>query len=1014
MSRVYSIPAGAAFLKALARGLLERHPHKDNPFALADVTVLLPTQRAARALEEVLLEEASRRGEPALLLPDIRALGEDDEDEIALFGDAAAREIPPAISESRRLFLLAGLLATRGRDFAEALAWAKSLSRLLDEVRIEEKELAQVGAAVPEELSGQFAASREFLKVLAEDWPRLLNELGMVDRAERRGSVLAALAARWAKAAPRAVYIAGSTGTIPATRRLMQAVLGLADGALILPGLDRALDADAWRAIGEDHPQFALKALLGDLGLSREAAGDWPYTEEYPNRAARARLLSEVLRPAPTTDSWSAALHRHSLDKAMEGLRLHIARDRAEEARVIALAMRETLEAPEATAALVTPDRALARAVAAQLGRWGLSVDDSAGLPLLETAPGRLMRLILDAVREDFAPVSLLALLKHPLTCLAAGAAAHLRAVSALECAVLRGPRPAPGLEGVRAALQSKIAATDERRNAAEQPAEADREARPRKPEDAGPQLALPLAASAQAQPPKHQFVFDVVDRLGAALRPLTDMGNGPAPVSGWAAALAAAGDALAPDLWSGPHGEALSQFLAELGECDGAVLAREDFAALLERAGEGRAVRPRQRSHPRLAIWGPLEARLQSAGLLILGALNEGVWPQLPDCGPWASRAMRAAVGLAQPERRIGLAAHDFAELAAAPRVLLTASEKVQGSPARPSRFLLRLLNFLGGRDRAMARAGIPHGAWARALVAPKDYVPVAPPEPKPPVELRPAALSITEIKTLRRDPYAIFAKRVLRLRVLDPVDADLGAREMGDLFHKILEDYGKRFPDRLPPEAQRALGEIADRRFREAALAPELELLWRRRFARAADELLAWEAQHRPGSKIMAVEAEGEIDIPAGARTIALRGRVDRIDADRATGALQIFDYKTGGVPSQKQIDCMLDPQLALGAHLALKGALAGVSGNEVSLLGYLRVGGTRTARIDERIQANGVGDLIEASAAGLAALLTRYEDEATPYLSWPIREKARDKGDYDLLARVAEWRAADGSEE
>lgn len=998
MSRVYTIPAGAAFLKALARGLLECHPITDNPFALADVAVLLPTQRAMRALEEVFLEVSAERGPAALLLPAIRALGEDDEDEIALFGDEAARDIPPAVSDCRRLLLLAERLEPRARDFPEALAWAKSLARFLDEILIDEKSLSGIVAAVPEELSEQFAAAREFLSVLAQDWPRALLAEGVVDRAERRRRAMDALARRWAREAPGAVYIAGSTGTIPATRRLMKAALALPQGVLILPGLDRALDAPAWSAIDESHPQFGLKQLLEDLGLDRAMVADWPYTEDRARMAPRARLLSEVLRPAPTTDSWAAALGQHSPDDALEGLKLHIARDRAEEARVIALAMRETLETPGETAALVTPDRALARGVAAELARWSIAIDDSAGLPLLETEPARLVRLILEAVAADFAPVALLALLKHPSVCLAREEAAHLRAVSALERAVLRGARPKAGLDGLKAALLDKPRAAPERAAA---------------PAQAKAQLSLPLDAPVSEGETKFAAQIALAERLAEALRPLTVMGAGPAPAAQWVEGLAAAAEACAPDVWFGPHGEALALHLAEIAESGGGALAREGFAALFERAAEGRSVRPRQRSHSRLAIWGPLEARLQSADLLILGALNEGVWPQVPDAGPWANRAMRAAIGLSQPERRVGLAAHDFAELASAPHVLLTASEKIDGSPARPSRFLLRLLNFLGGREKAEACAGVPHGSWARAIVAPDRFRPVLPPEPRPPAAARPSAFAITEIKTLRRDPYAIFAKRVLGLRPLEPVDADTGAREMGLLFHKIFEDFARSFPDRLPEDAGRALNDQADARFRATALAPELDLLWRRRFARAAQVFLAWEARQRAESRVVGTEAEGAIVLDVRGRPIALRGRIDRIDSDRASSALRIYDYKTGTPPSLKQVTCMLDPQLALGAFLALEGAIEGVSGDAVDRLGYLRVGGTK-AKIDERTFTQGVGALIGASVGGLVALLESYEDPAKPYLSWPIREKAADKGDYDLLARVAEWHAADGSDE
>src|SRR5262249_21326529 len=129
------------------------------------------------------------------------------------------------------------------------------------------------------------------------------------------------------------------------------------------------------------------------------------------------------------------------------------ARDRAEEARAIALAMRETLEQPDRTAALVTPDRGLARRVAAELGRWRIAVDDSAGLPVLETLPARFVRLLLETAQSDFAPIPLLGLLKHPLFRVWTDLPKQWKAISTLERRGLRGARPIGGAAGIKAKL---------------------------------------------------------------------------------------------------------------------------------------------------------------------------------------------------------------------------------------------------------------------------------------------------------------------------------------------------------------------------------------------------------------------------------------------------------------------------------------------------------------------------------------------------------------------------------
>lgn len=972
MSSVYTIPAGAAFLKSLARGLLRLYPTADDPFALARVTVFLPTQRSVRALEESFLDALGTKTSAALVLPRIRTLGEADEEEIAFAADDDDEAIPPAVSPTQRLLRLAECLRPLTGDLETALAWAGSLARLLDEALIEEADLSKLGADLPQDLARHFERSRAFLEIIGRNWPSILAEDGVIERIERRKRLMDARIAAWKKNAPGPVYAAGSTGTIPATQRLMRAVLDLPEGGIVLPGLDIELDEGGWNAAGDTHPQAGLKRLLSGLGLSREEVLLWPYIEERIP-PARRRLLSEALRPAPTTDTWASALASWSREEAVSGLSIVIARDRAEEARAIALAMREALEQPAKTAALVTPDRALARRVAGELGRWGIEIDDSAGVPLLDTAPALFLRLLLAAVESDFAPVPLLSLLKHPNFRVLTEWEEERRALSALERFALRGARPPPGFEGIRFALENARADDD-----SDQKKEA---------------LRLALA---------------FCDALEAALRPLASEPSGTRSVAGWTASLITAAEACARGLWKGSAGEAVSALVGEIAEAKGPLLSLREFRLLVDQTGAGRALRPRTRTHPRLAIWGLLEARLQSADLLILGGLNEGVWPQVPDIDPWANRTMREAIGLGAPERWIGVAAHDFEALAAGANVILTAAEKVDGSPVKRSRFLLRLENFLKRQEQPRTA----WQSWAQAIVRAGVARPVKAPQPCPAPDLRPTTFRITDIKTLRRDPYAIYARCVLGLKKLDPVEADTAAADRGTLFHAILEAFVKRFPDRLPVNAREELVAMGDRQIAEHVSAEEAAQVLRGRFRRMAGRYLKWESEHRAAARNAAVEIQGEIPLDVAGRRILLRGRVDRVDIERETGGLIVFDYKTGRTPSKRQVELMLDPQLPLSALLVQRANLVEAQG--LARLGYLRVGGSNAAIDKVRFDQAAAVELIAKTEAGLCALLAKYARPDQPYVSWAIQERQEDKGDYDLLARVAEWRAAEDEEE
>ncbi|MGH6981348.1 MAG: double-strand break repair protein AddB, partial [Stellaceae bacterium] len=367
---------------------------------------------------------------------------------------------------------------------------------------------------------------------------------------------------------------------------------------------------------------------------------------------------------ASETDRWRARAD-FTADSVADLRRLDCA-GAQEEAETIALLMRQALETPGQTAALVTPDRALARRVAAEMKRWNVEIDDSAGVSLDQTPPAVFLRLILDAAMQALAPLPLLALLKHPLA--AAGLAPEIfRArVRRLEERSLRGPRQAPGLAGLRAGLTRR-----------------------------------------------DQDLADLVSRLDAALAPLirllaareTGLADLVAAHVEAAEILSRSRDESGADrLWAGIAGETASQFVAELNAAarDYPAIPGADYPALFEALIAGAVVRPRFGLHPRLAIWGLLEARLQRADVTILGGLNEGIWPPQTESDAFLSRPMRQAFGLPAPEERIGVAAHDFAQGLGAPVVWLTRAARVEGAPTVPSRWLLRL-------DTVLKAAGHP-----------------------------------------------------------------------------------------------------------------------------------------------------------------------------------------------------------------------------------------------------------------------------------------------------------------
>jgi ATP-dependent helicase/nuclease subunit B len=1009
--QVYTIVAHRPFLATVAAGLLGMAGA--DPLLLSRMTVLLPTRRAVRSLHEAFLRvapEGKAAGTP-LLLPRMRPIGDLASDELSLSdggGDDLA--VPPPIPELRRRLLLTRLVLHWGKRRGaeplfpgQAAALAASLGRLLDRVATEGASFTKIADLVPEGLAEHWRIVHQFLEILPHHWPRILAEEEALDAASRRNRLLERQTAAWRRSPPRhPVIAAGLIGGIPAMTELLSLVATLDQGAVILPGLDRDRDAAEWSAIEEDeaHPQHLMAGLLKALDLTGAEVRDWPpsRTDSIPARgfeglsdlplfaavshgarelaerdsegtiARRVRLIAEALRPATTTDAWRR-LPAQPVD-TLAGMSRYVCAGAQEEAVTIALLLRRKLETPGATAALVTPDRELARRVAAELHRWGIDIDDSGGLPLNRTPPGVFLRLVLDLAASRLAPVPLLAALKHPLASGGLAPVAFRDRARQLEQAI-RGPRPAPGLAGLRAAL-------------------------------AGERVGLAR----------------FVDRLEACLGPLPELLVADAvPLSRLAAAHIEAAERLAATatetggerLWRETAGEAAARFCHELIDAarDFPPLQGRHYPALFESLAADAVVRPVFGRHPRLAIWGLLEARLQQADLVVLGGLNEDSWPPSAEHDPWMSRQMRREFGIALPERAIGIAAHDFALALGAPEVALTRAARSEGVPTVPSRWLLRLDTVLQavGLDGAL---GPDVTLWhaAELIDRARGYRPLPPPEPRPPLAARPRQLSVTQIETWLRDPYAIYARHILGLRALDDLDADPGRAELGTVIHRTLDAFFRRFPQGMPDNAEEQLLGIGREQFGPVLSRPGAWAFWWPRFARIARWLVDEERVRRLGVIESLSECEGSWTLQGCNGPFTITAKADRIDR-LAEGGFLLVDYKTGSVPQAKQMQTGFAPQLPLEGAILRGGGFKGVSGSPAALE-YWRLSGGEPAGERCRIDPGDPGALIDRVVARVEALINRFYDPATPYLAVPSPLWAPRYSDYRHLERLAESEA------
>ncbi len=1016
-TRVFTIPASAPFLPTLIEALNSGRlgfAVADDPLALAAATLYLPTRRACRLARDAFLNLL--KGDAAIL-PRIVALGDIDEDEIA-FAEAATGDIaadalalPEALGGLERRLLLAQLISkwaaspelhgASGSPLvaqtpAAACALADNLARLIDDMTTRGVSWDRLDHLVPERFDDYWQLTLKFLRIARDNWPAILDERKLIEPASRRDALIKAEAARLTRKTDGPVIAAGSTGSIPATAELIATIARLPHGAVVLPGLDTDLDEASWRLIPGDkrkgiaaapgHPQFAMQALLTRIGIARDAV------EGLAKPRGREWLISEALRPAAATDMWrqqtdDLVFQAHA-DAALETLAMIEAANPEEEALAIAVALREAVHDGK-TAALVTPDRALGRRVVAALGRWNITAEDSGGDALADTQAGIFARIAAQAALGGLAPVTLLALLKHPLLRLDTERAAAL-----LERAVLRGPRPSAGTQGLSLALKSLIEAKADLH-----------------PSDPRKRLSDADLGAAQR----------LVDKLADALAPLKMLHGEQHTLSDFAkrhrdvlAALSLRdGEEIA---FANADGSRLAEALDEMAASDAAAklaVAKSDYVELFSAALAGRVVRRTARYGSRVRILGLLEARLTESDRVVLGGLAEGTWPPEGNNDAWLSRPMRLELGLDLPERRIGLTAHDFAQLLGARDVILGFAGKIAGAPTVPSRFIQRVAAVAGARWRSAVARGEKYLAWARELDRPEQVSPAPQPAPKPPRAARPKSLSVTEIEHWLRDPYTIYAKHLLRLSPLDPVDAVPGAAERGTFIHAAIGEFTQRYAKQLPADPVAELIALGRKHFAELREFPEARAFWWPRFERIAHWFASWEAQRRAGIVSIEAEIRGAIEIPLAEGTFTLRGIADRIER-APDGRYIILDYKTGTARTEKQVRAGLAPQLTLEAAMLRRGGFKDIpAGASVAEIVYVMLkGGDPPGRYQAVEFKSGAPDShADHALERLSEIARRFDDDTVPYRSLVHPMWTTYYGDYDHLARVKEWSSTGG---
>ena len=946
---IYNIPGTCSFWDTLAEIYINKFA--DKKLSLASCLFLLPNRRACQALINAFIR---KQGVNPAILPQIVPITEIDDDEL-FFGyfniENIWNSLPQSIRKEERLFLFARMIMLKPNDFGikqlspvQAISLSMDLANLIDTATNQGLSFDKLEDLVPDKYASHWQQTLELLKIITKYWPQILDERKSIDVSELKKQILFKQAQLWEKEnTNKCIIAAGITASFPAIVKLLSIISNLPNGELYFAGIDKFSDNNYWDAIDETHPQFELKELLDKLNIDRHRINNITNSSNQD----REKLVFEMMRPAVVSNKWLDVENSFDKTNAISNIEVINCNSQRDEALVIALTLRKILNIPEKTAALVTYDRNLARRVVNELKRFDIIIDDSAGIPLTHTPIGIFLRLIVDVAKNGDKKTKLLDLLKNPYTLLGNNVADFRKKVYNLEFNLRKNN---DFEKDILETIQNKL-------------------------ED----LSNLISSDS----------VDFSELLRLHIKTAENI---------------ASSDSLEGKnlLWRGDEGKTAVNFISKLLETGSTIgnIKGKDYLDLLSLLMSNETVRTSFGTHPRLNILGPIEAHLQHFDYVIIGEVNEGFWPKLNQPDMWMSRPMMKDFGFSLPEKNIGILGNIFAHLMMKPNVIITRADRIDGTPTKKSRWLLRLETVLQAMGQTIEDiTNNDFLALANSLDTPLKFTPIKAPEPTPPISTRPRKLSASGIDLLMHDPYSVFAKYILNLYPLDDLDRELDQRDYGTLIHSIIEEFNNRYPSLLPDNPIDVLIDIGKDYFDKLDLSSDTKSFWFSKFLGIADWIVEQEKDYRFNIKHIHNEISGEIcyNFPMG--DFRLTAKADRID-ELKDGSINILDYKTGKIPTLKQIKSGHALQLLIEGLIAKERAFNNIKSNKIDKLVYWQLGNSKL-ELDEEVD-----ELLEKTEEYLKKLINIFDFETTPYHCRPTPKFIPKNRDYEHLARIKEW--------
>lgn len=983
MKNVFNISPVYSFLDVLGEYVL--NTAKSQNLNIANDIILLPTRRACRALKEVFVHLNGG----ASVLPKILPLGDVDEDGFAFLDyendNIIAEELPPAIPDVERNLILSTLIKQKNHSLndEQAFALAVDLAHLMDTVEMEMLDFSGLSGIVREDLSIYWQDTLEFLQIITEHYPKILKERGYLNPIDRKIKLIYKQVEIW-KTHPISgrIFVAGSTGSLVPISYMINAISEMENGYVILPHLDRVLSDTDFSKVGQNHPQYGIKNLLLKMGVKRSEVVDLePSSTQTIASKDREILSSYIMLNSALDDTWQN-MPVVSQD-VLDGVSKIVLKTDSDETLAISLCLKKMVEDGKKTL-LITPDRKIAKSVASELKRWNIIVDDSAGISASEIDTGNYMILLLNAIIDKYPPFEMLSVLKHKFTHLGYSKKELEYICNNLERLVLREKF---GLEDI-----------DKIKSKAE-------EVKIQKEEIVITPI-LKLLSQLKEKASLFADIFKTEDGKASLYDILSNhikiteefiQNNKKEP--GFVDKILYNGDL------SAQFSNALRELLATLLKLknDDLGIDRMDLKSYRDFIANylfNLKLRPTVNSHPLIAIMNSIEARLLDADVFIIAGLNEQTFPSTTADDPWMSRPMKSNFGLPLPERKIGLSSHDFTEFFCKPEVIMTRAVKVDGTNTIESRWLQKLDAIVQIKNLHIDEEFSKTISYWTLNIDKSESVPTKceRPAPKPPAYARPKELWATSIEKLYRDPYIIFANKILKLEKAKDIDIDIMPADFGNIIHNSLDEFKNKNLSTYE--------ELMDIIKRNAIPYESIDVIdfWMKKFDDIAKWFIDYEASLQNVNATY-TEISGEMKITPN---FTLKAKADRIDILKNSGGASISDYKTGTAPSSREVESGLAPQLLLEALILNNGGFNIKGKTKTSELNYLEIakGKVRTFTNENKF----LDELLQKTREMLFDTISRFENENTPYLSRPNPSKVgvtiEEYSEYTHLARVKEW--------